>query len=620
MMNNLKKYPYVSIVAFYVFSFCLFFLLYGQVLAFDYVWDDRELFVYNPELLNNPLSWQLIARPVLEGTSYFRPLVHLSWFSEFHLFGLRPRVSHGINLAVFYMGALLLFHLVKFILRKTASAGLIAGISALIYLCHPMNIEATAWVAGRFDTFATFFLILATYSFLAVRPGMLRALLVLLAYVAALGSKETGILFLPSLFCTWVLAHHSNSEPWSPVFKSFFVKNYALLVNLLGLTIIYLFIRAYYASGMTHLGMGASYIYKTYIINQIPVISIKEYITRTLLPFYDLGLFFPIEYFVNPLNKIVSWAVCLFVASVVFFGFKRRMNFVFAILGYLIMISLVIYLIPISTAANIVQDRFLSPAMPFFIILVALGLSFLAEKRKIIAISAGMFYAASITFITIQLVPIWQNELKFWYHISIFQEKYNHIFHPMLLRAMMEFNVPRKDIEELMSKEREEIKRTGVFRPITFIMYGQYLVDQKDPEGIKLLREYSDILDEIGETYQVEGLSRRDVFAIYYSYALGLLEIEHNIKESAAIFEKAKKYNGPYKTTSTLALDIILNLLQNKNNEAKESFHELMAISNIAHEDFIGRINEKIKINCAANNLNIPACQPDFDVRQLENK
>ena len=45
-----------------------------------------------------------------------------------------------------------------------------------------------------------------------------------------------------------------------------------------------------------------------------------------------------------------------------------------------------------------------------------------------------------------------------------------------------------------------------------------------------------------------------------------------------------------------------------------------MAINNIAREDFIGRINEKIKINCAANNLNIPACQPDFDVRQLENK
>ena len=86
------------------------------------------------------------------------------------------------------------------------------------------------------------------------------------------------------------------------------------------------------------------------------------------------------------------------------------------------------------------------------------------------------------------------------------------------------------------------------------------------------------------------------------------------------IFEKAKEYNGPYKTTSTLTLDIILNLLQNKNDEAKKSYHELMAINNIAREDFIGRINEKIKINCAANNLNIPACQPDFDVRQLENK
>ena len=51
---------------------------------------------------------------------------------------------------------------------------------------------------------------------------------------------------------------------------------------------------------------------------------------------------------------------------------------------------------------------------------------------------------------------------------------------------MMEFNVPRKDIEELMSKEREEIKKDGCLSSdkLLLCMVNIWWI-KKDPEGIK---------------------------------------------------------------------------------------------------------------------------------------
>jgi len=57
--------------------------LYSSILSFEYVWDDTLLFVDKVSLLNEPLSWELVSQPVLFGTSYFRPLVFLSWYAEF---------------------------------------------------------------------------------------------------------------------------------------------------------------------------------------------------------------------------------------------------------------------------------------------------------------------------------------------------------------------------------------------------------------------------------------------------------------------------------------------------------------------------------------------------------
>lgn len=608
------------VLFFYIISFCLLVLLYGQTLFFDYVWDDRQLFIYSPALVNEPLSWHLLAKPVLEDTSYFRPFVFLSWFAEFHLFGLRPAISHGINVAVFYGCVVLTFFIVRYIFRTQKYANLLGLLSSLIYLCHPMNVEAVAWVAGRFDVFATFFLLLATYIFLRTPDGILRILLVTLAYLAALGSKEIGILFLPAVFCFWVLSNHQNKEKWLPVFKSFFAKNIFLIGFILALTAIYLFVRAYYASGLVHRAFNLNYIQEFYIKNNVPIVSLKEYILRTIFPFYDLGAFLPDFAFLQLPNRIISWTVIALLVIVSFWGIKKRNNFVFAIFGYIVMLSLVIHLIPITIANNIVQDRFLLSALPFYVIIYSYGMLLLISYTQKVYASIAMsgLYMVSLIIINLQLVPIWQNEVKFWYHMSAFQEKYTHEFHPMYLRALMEVGAPLGEIEKLIAKERAKVKITKKFRPVVFILYGQYLVDRGDPRGVQILAEFFDVLvNEIGDNYKVEGLSRHDVFAIYYSYSYGLLNIRHDIAEAARVFALGQKYGGEDKTIAELRLNITLNLLQNKMDAARKNFSELREIKNLNLNSVMSGLNKNVADICSKMDLNIPACKPEFNVWQL---
>ena len=84
-------------------------LLYGQTLGFSYVWDDGIIFLDKNDLMVKPLSWGLLSQPVLEGTSYLRPVVFLTWFTEFHLFGQRPALSHAVNVGLFLLNVILLF-------------------------------------------------------------------------------------------------------------------------------------------------------------------------------------------------------------------------------------------------------------------------------------------------------------------------------------------------------------------------------------------------------------------------------------------------------------------------------------------------------------------------------
>ena len=626
--NCSKKITYI----FYIVSLSIFLYLYYQVISFNYVWDDTIVILRNPLLMSPELTWSLLAQPVLPGTSYFRPLVFLSWYMERQWFGLNPAISHIINAVFLYGSTLLLFHLLRQLLSRQPNAEVLAALGALVFLCHPRNVEAAAWISGRFDVFATFFLLAGLYSFVRIQKKCFRNLIVVLCHLAALASKEIGILMPIVLFCVWMLDKHQSKQPWKPVIYEFFQRNVILLCFLVVNSIVYLYLRSQYASGMTHVGVTWNFIYQSYFVVQLPIIALKEYIVRTILPFYNMGVILPIEPFITTSNQIISALVVIAVLGGVVYGLVKRYTIVFAVISYLIMISLVLYLIPLTTT-GITQDRFLMSALPFYSLLVAYTVQQgIIHANRIKAWLIGLCtYIFILSLITAQMVPVWSNSLMFWLTMSNYQEKYTNEFHPLLLSAYVHSNLPeelvRRRVDELIARERAETKKTGAFRPIVYIIYAQYLIMKKNPEGLDIMEEYMDVLHEMrstvshGQLIQNQTIPDAQIEDLYTSYAHGALVMRNDIEKADAALQEAKKFRTGPVTFNVLVYDIIFDILKNRQSAAQIEYQTIGTMTKTdetSRKSAVTTINQLVNQVCEAKKLSVPACQNlPFDVEKF---
>ncbi|EGC16722.1 hypothetical protein HMPREF9098_1851 [Kingella denitrificans ATCC 33394] len=538
-------------------------------------------------------------------------------------FGLNPAISHAINIVFLYVSTLFLYHLLRRLLSRQPNAEVLAALGALVFLCHPRNVEAAAWISGRFDVFATFFLLAGLYVFICIQNKYFKNLIVVLCHLAALASKEIGILMPVVLFCVWMLDKHQSKQPWKPVICEFFQKNVTLLCLLVVNSIVYLYLRSRHASGMMHMGVTWEFIYQSYLVYQLPTIALKEYLFRTVLPFYNMGVILPIEYFITVSNQIISAVVSLVVIGGIIYGAVKRYTIIFAVIAYLAMISLVLYLIPIGIT-GITQDRFLMSALPFYSLLIAyVAQQCIIHFNHIRAWFIGLCtYIFVIALITFQIIPTWSNSLMFWLTMSNYQEKYTNEFHPMLLFAYAHSNLPeemvQQRIDELIARERAETKKTGTFRPIVYIMYAQYLILKKNPEGLDIMEEYMDVLHEMrsavshGQLIQNEAIPDAQIEDLYTSYAHGALIMRNDIEKADAALQEAKKLRTGPVTFNVLVYDVIFDILKNRQPAAQTEYQTIRAMTKTdetQRKSAVVTINRLVNQVCEAKKLSVPACQ-----------
>jgi hypothetical protein len=172
--------------------------LYACSLNNEFLLDDEE------QIVNNRLTESIsYFGKIFSGAStgeggsfnsygvYFRPLM-LALFALLRMsFGLEPMPFHILQLG-FHIGAALMLAL---ILRHFTTEA-IALLGSVIFLIHPMNVEAVSYIAALQDPLCAFFSLLCFW-LVATAPTLGRrklAALFLLATVALL-SKETAILY-----------------------------------------------------------------------------------------------------------------------------------------------------------------------------------------------------------------------------------------------------------------------------------------------------------------------------------------------------------------------------------------------------------------------------------------
>jgi len=183
------------------------FVTYGASLKNGFVdYDDTRL------VLQNPLIWEISFRNLLAiFTSYeevlYTPLLFLSFQIDYVISGLHPSFYHLHSLLLHIGSSLLVFA----VLHQFVKSRSISLLFALLFLVHPLNTEAIAWVSARKDLLAGLFCLLTIFLFLRYEEGRSRKIyyLSILTFAAGLASKPS-ILALPFLLI--ILDYYRNSR------------------------------------------------------------------------------------------------------------------------------------------------------------------------------------------------------------------------------------------------------------------------------------------------------------------------------------------------------------------------------------------------------------------------
>jgi protein O-mannosyl-transferase len=184
------------IYAFIIFA--LAFGLYGKTIGFDYAWDDKIVITQNERVQRGIAGisehFKERDRVELQDFSGFRPITMSSFSIDYEFFGLHPAWGHFVNIFIYGLVCVLIF---VTILRLFPDQGRgFAFMISLLFLAHPIHVEAVANIKSRDEILAFLFILFGMLSFWKFHNSrnFIWLGICLTTISAAALSKENGIL------------------------------------------------------------------------------------------------------------------------------------------------------------------------------------------------------------------------------------------------------------------------------------------------------------------------------------------------------------------------------------------------------------------------------------------
>tara|TARA_R110002049_G_scaffold2750_2_gene21471 strand:+ start:260179 stop:262203 length:2025 start_codon:yes stop_codon:yes gene_type:complete len=123
-----------------------------------FIWDDNDYVTSNMTLRDASGLRDIWLDP--SATPQYYPLVHSSFWIEYHLWGLHPTGYHIVNVLIHIANSLLLWRLLS---RFSIPA---AWFAAFVFAIHPVHVESVAWITERKNVLSGFFYLSAALCFL----------------------------------------------------------------------------------------------------------------------------------------------------------------------------------------------------------------------------------------------------------------------------------------------------------------------------------------------------------------------------------------------------------------------------------------------------------------------
>ncbi len=142
-------------------------IVYGPTLANGFVSDDRAYVQENIALRSAKGLFDIWFK--LGTVEQYYPLVHSTFWLEYHLWQLHPAGYHAVNLLLHAGAALLVWRL----LVRLEVPG--AWFAAAIFTVHPVGVETVAWVAERKNLLSCVFALGSLLAYLHYAPPDLPA-------------------------------------------------------------------------------------------------------------------------------------------------------------------------------------------------------------------------------------------------------------------------------------------------------------------------------------------------------------------------------------------------------------------------------------------------------------
>jgi tetratricopeptide (TPR) repeat protein len=159
--------------------------VYATALGDAFVWDDGNIIVANPSIKHWNEAARLFVSSLERNTEYYRPMLGLSFLTDYQLFGPWPAGFHLTSILVHAGVGVLLYLLAARVLADP----LAALFAALLFVVHPLHTEAVTYVSGRSDPLAALFALAALIW--SIEPR--RRALSVAAFFLALLSRETSV-------------------------------------------------------------------------------------------------------------------------------------------------------------------------------------------------------------------------------------------------------------------------------------------------------------------------------------------------------------------------------------------------------------------------------------------